>query len=1018
MTSSLEHALWANLQHRSPHILYGQSSNNLGGNAVHMLGQHANQYSGQMGASGCGYGYIHGQHYSGNTYGNVFETLPYGQNSNTSGGKTHMQEQQAIIYNEPHYINLGAMDIGHMPGEDICNTRPGHAQLHGHRHMYHAFPNGQYSGRMSDTAYTPNGQLAHQFHGPMHNFGYEKSAGQHDNRNAYGNYTTMELPYKETNGNAIPARSITIPQNYTGPGNWGNGQANYLGELKNNGNEANYYQGTNTFSHAYPENQTCTGSYVADGMTVTRPTEIITNMCSSSTQGYASKGLWYPPIQHLNSNRTAPHSQLARKDVKLLFCQLKSFSQQPIHKDEVGEILSRGAQEATTQAADDIKGGDQTDSCSVDNHSSTVRQKQEDWPVENDNKGESTVVGCLTEANRTRNEHSPPMGGITSPGKAPFPAKSRPHKGRWILIKRWNGRAVQATSTNYDSWAVTHTGSKDNEYPQAKKDVQAYEVLEQKQLVVNPGKGTMKTQPTRRKNNKMAAAGTINATEVGNGRHAVMGHNSTTGTNDGGSANDIVSGNIAGVSPSKEGGDNRGNISGHKPATFDTYGGMPAVVYDKAIETKSGTRSANTFASMTAGLYDPHGATPTPAAVSDEEMLNRAIQESIRDQGTPIILDNSLNAKLTDIRISNIEDSCYILNGILTFAATSEGLALVSAESSKIDHPISTLRQIVNNGLIQPIRTVMAQDGQGTALHISATTIQDIRYACQQCGWTSVKGQQCIAEFLTFLSDTFGMAKHSIETIGKAPNRLADVSKEHIGILHLSYAPIGTQDDASSEPIHLTSLIQETLSPKEDVHNHITTIHLRKISDTLFIHAERINPGQAANPWRRCNQRIVFSESLPTKHLSPDSHDAEEGGPFKLKAVICHKGGQHANSGHFYTIMRTKVPGSHTEKWVKLDDLCHRSIEVVRDTDWLMNDSIQSEAHVWIYERDVQPDDAKSDILRSRDDSAQFFIQCISGKTKVIEIPAHSTIKELKLASSLLEDTPVSQFYMVYGSKN
>jgi hypothetical protein len=80
--------------------------------------------------------------------------------------------------------------------------------------------------------------------------------------------------------------------------------------------------------------------------------------------------------------------------------------------------------------------------------------------------------------------------------------------------------------------------------------------------------------------------------------------------------------------------------------------------------------------------------------------------------------------------------------------------------------------------------------------------------------------------------------------------------------------------------------------------------------------------------------------------------------------------------------MRTKVPGSHTEKWVKLDDLCHRSIEVVRDADWLMNDSIQSEAHVWVYERDGQPDDAKSDILRSRDDSAQFFIQCISGETR------------------------------------
>ena len=115
--------------------------------------------------------------------------------------------------------------------------------------------------------------------------------------------------------------------------------------------------------------------------------------------------------------------------------------------------------------------------------------------------------------------------------------------------------------------------------------------------------------------------------------------------------------------------------------------------------------------------------------------------------------------------------------------------------------------------------------------------------------------------------------------------------------------------------------------------------------------------------------------------------------------------------------MRTKVPGSHTEQWVKLDDLGHRSIEVVKSKDWLMNESIQSGAHIWIYERDNQTDVTKPDIWRVQGEKAQFFIQGISGKTRVIEIPVHSTIQELKLTSSLLEGIPIEQFYMIYGSK-
>jgi hypothetical protein len=192
---------------------------------------------------------------------------------------------------------------------------------------------------------------------------------------------------------------------------------------------------------------------------------------------------------------------------------------------------------------------------------------------------------------------------------------------------------------------------------------------------------------------------------------------------------------------------------------------------------------------------------------------------------------------------------------------------------------------------------------------------------------------------------------------------------------------------------------------------------MQKLSDTLIIHAQRVISGQGADLWRRCNRRIVFPEHLPIRHLFPGSHVAEERGQLKLKAVICHKGDQNSNSGHFFTIMRTKVPGSHTEQWVKLDDLSHRSIEVVKDKDWLMNESIQSGAHIWIYERDNRTDVAKPDILRVQGEKEQFFIQGTSGKTRVIEIPVHSTIQELKLASSLLEGIPIEQFYMIYGSK-
>jgi hypothetical protein len=71
----------------------------------------------------------------------------------------------------------------------------------------------------------------------------------------------------------------------------------------------------------------------------------------------------------------------------------------------------------------------------------------------------------------------------------------------------------------------------------------------------------------------------------------------------------------------------------------------------------------------------------------------------------------------------------------------------------------------------------MAQDNPGKALHIPGTTVQDIRNACQQWGWTNVEWQHCISEFLAFLSGTFGIADHSIETIEQAPDRLDEILK-------------------------------------------------------------------------------------------------------------------------------------------------------------------------------------------------------------------------------------------------
>jgi hypothetical protein len=144
-------------------------------------------------------------------------------------------------------------------------------------------------------------------------------------------------------------------------------------------------------------------------------------------------------------------------------------------------------------------------------------------------------------------------------------------------------------------------------------------------------------------------------------------------------------------------------------------------------------------------------------------------------------------------------------------------------------------------------------------------------------------------------------------------------------------------------------------------------------------------------------------------------------------------------------MLRTKVPGSDTEKWVKIDDLCPKNIEVVKEKDWLQNESIQSGAYIWIYERhETYPIGDKERPLTSGEKNnatntkeqqgdrnptksagaqppnnkeAQFFIRTPLGPTEVIKIPTQATIEILEQASASLTGIPTKNFFMVYGSK-
>jgi hypothetical protein len=240
----------------------------------------------------------------------------------------------------------------------------------------------------------------------------------------------------------------------------------------------------------------------------------------------------------------------------------------------------------------------------------------------------------------------------------------------------------------------------------------------------------------------------------------------------------------------------------------------------------------------------PPIATPTQEDVVYEEMLELAVQASIQDLGTPISLDDTLTSKLPGILIPNTKDSCYVVNGAIVLAATLQGQGLTSVQYLETGGPKSELLQIINARLLQPIQSTMTQDNPGKALHISESTIQDIRNKYQQWGWIHTDGEQCISEFLTFLWDAFGMTYHSIERIKQVPDRPDEISKEHMGTLHLAIPSSGKQSGNTLDPVELIHLIQETLSPEVNVHNNVTTtVKMQKISDTLIIHTERVISG-------------------------------------------------------------------------------------------------------------------------------------------------------------------------------
>jgi hypothetical protein len=426
-------------------------------------------------------------------------------------------------------------------------------------------------------------------------------------------------------------------------------------------------------------------------------------------------------------------------------------------------------------------------------------------------------------------------------------------------------------------------------------------------------------------------------------------------------------------------------------------------------------------------------------------MMELATVASIQDEGIPIPLDENLNAICPNIHIPNIKNSCYITNSVMALLAAWEIRKRTTPKVTDTIECDSELLKAINKELFQPIRVAMTQDSNHKDLHVPDEAIQNIRKKCQEIGWITDERQHCISDFLAFLLEPLGIALHQIDRVEKTPDGLDQHSVESMGLLHLGLPQIETTGAAAPTTIELTHLIQKAFSPETDGRNITTTTHMRELSDTLIVHVQRAHAVPGEDLLQRSNLRVDFPEQLPIQLLFPGVQYTKERGQLTLRAVICHKGGQNINSGHFHTMLRTRVPGSDTEKWVKVDDLIPKSIEVVKEKDWLQNESIQSGACIWIYERhETYPTDGQERPLTSGEENnatytkeqqgdrnptktasaqppnneeAQFYIRTPLGPTGVIKIPTQATIEILKQASASLTGIPTTNFFMVYGSK-
>ena len=591
--------------------------------------------------------------------------------------------------------------------------------------------------------------------------------------------------------------------------------------------------------------------------------------------------------------------------------------------------------------------------------------------------------------------------------------KTRTANSPWILIKMRGGLLVKANSTKFDKWSVIK--ETDSEYPAIMGNIQAYEVLERQDPAFSRRKkATPQPKKTGTRNNNQKIAKTTSKVTPRSSTIQIKEQSQEERTKTKmASLQDIPaietprndSGNIDGYDNPIARDKDVSHPHDETPSTLNEED-IRAAATQASIEDmntspnveirltnsihidKGPVIKENTMISVTAndiGNGDSektnnrprlhHGTKvtatqgsefllneeeTTAAAIqasiddmplSEDTMMKQAIQASIEEGGQPITLDDDLNKKCPSICITNLNNSCYITNALLALLATREGLAGTTRIDRDPDRPGSALIRTIRTDLLEPIRSTLTSSDQKD-LRISGDTMKSIRGKCQEIGWHTDDGQHCISDFLSFLVGPLGIAPHRIDRMGTTPEGADTHSVENMGLLHLGLPQVETTGATAPTMIELSHLIQKAFSPETDSHKGTTTTHMRTLSDTLIVHLERAHAVPGEKLLQRSNLRIDFPEKLPIQYLYPGIPGAKDWGQLQLRAVICHKGGQNINSGHFFTILRTLVPASATEQWVKVDDLCPKSIEVVKDKDWLQNESIQSGAHTWIYERD------------------------------------------------------------------